>query len=537
MKKVVSLLLGIIMVLCYSVPAFAAEGEVGDLPLSDNSATTITEQESETEPEQPTVPVTVSTLDELKAAIAAAPNVETIYIENCIMISDETISTEKIITLARADEYTGDLIVLGNNGGISGFTFYDTRDFSNTVTVGIDAENTMIERCIFSGNDNSLTCFVGVYGSVSVVNCYFADGGFAINNTNTATATVRDCTVVGVSLPDGESPVLNNGTMTIEHTNIYQNTSGVLNNGNLTVSGCEIADNISTGGFDIDNRGILSISGDIAGRGFYRTDTGEQMTLPMSEYSDPITLVCLTEEQASEYFAPPTPPDEETTPTPEPTPEPDEEEPTPTPEPTPDPDEETDDTPPSRPSRPTQPDTEQEPVTEPEVTPVFVCGDAVIDVSRSIVLLGYGDGLLHLEDYLTRGQMATIIYRLLDDETLEKYDTAESAFSDVPNDSWCCRYVATVAKAGIVVGIGDGNYNPDGRLAWAHILTVLTRFVTVEDYNLQFVQYDGWALKSVQTAVALGWIEDTANFNPNAPITRGEFTDLVNGVLALYQII
>ena len=74
-------------------------------------------------------------------------------------------------------------------------------------------------------------------------------------------------------------------------------------------------------------------------------------------------------------------------------------------------------------------------------------------------------------------------------------------------------------------------------MTWAHILTVLTRFVTAQDYALQSIRYDGWALKSVKTAVALGWIEDTANFNPNAPITRGEFTDLVNGALALYQTI
>ena len=542
MKRLLSTILALTLLCSMSIPAFAAEGEMSAPPMSDNSVQTDVEQE----PDQPAAPITVSTLDELKSAIAAAPNVATIYIDNCIMISDETVSTEKIITLARTDGYAGDLISLGSNGGISGFTFYDTRDFSNTIIVGVDAENAMIERCIFSGSENALTWFICVCGSASVVNCYFADGGFAIQNTDIGTVTVRDCTVVGVSLPDGESPVLNNGTMTMEHTNVYQNTSGVLNNGNLTVNGCEIADNISTGGVDIDNRGTLSISADTANRGFYKTDIGEEVTLPLSEYSDPAMFVCLTEEQAKEYFAPPTTPDEEPTPTPEPTPEPDVEEPTttpeptPEPEPTPDPGEDDNYTPPSRPSRPSrpaQPTTEKEPVTEQDAAPVFACGDAVIDVSRSVVLQGYGDGLLHLEDYLTRGQMATIIYRLLDDDTLEKYDTADSVFSDVPKDSWCCRYVSTIANAGIVAGIGNGNFSPNSRLTWAHILTVLTRFVTAQDYALQSIRYDGWALKSVKTAVALGWIEDTANFNPNAPITRGEFTDLVNGVLALYQAI
>lgn len=169
--------------------------------------------------------------------------------------------------------------------------------------------------------------------------------------------------------------------------------------------------------------------------------------------------------------------------------------------------------------------------------PVFACGNAVIDVSRSVVLEGYSDGLLHLEDSLTRAQMATIIYRLLDADTLARYDRATSNFTDVSPTAWYSRYVSTIANAGIVSGVGNGCYNPDGKLTWAHILTVLSRFVEPTTYALQNIQYSGWALQSVQTAVALGWIGDYANFNPDAVITRGEFQQLVNGVLSLYQTV
>ena len=41
----------------------------------------------------------------------------------------------------------------------------------------------------------------------------------------------------------------------------------------------------------------------------------------------------------------------------------------------------------------------------------------------------------------------------------------------------------------------------------------------------------------MQTAVALGWIEDSADFDPNAIISRGDFMELVNGVLALYRAV
>ena len=72
-------------------------------------------------------------------------------------------------------------------------------------------------------------------------------------------------------------------------------------------------------------------------------------------------------------------------------------------------------------------------------------------------------------------------------------------------------------------------------MTWAQTITILSRFVEQQDYELQHIQYDGWALNAVQTAVALGWIEDSAEFNPDAIISRGELVQLVNSVLAMYQ--
>lgn len=182
--------------------------------------------------------------------------------------------------------------------------------------------------------------------------------------------------------------------------------------------------------------------------------------------------------------------------------------------------------------RPSKPNT----VTpEPEPAPTLACGDAVIDISRSVVLLGYGDGLLHLEDYLTRAQTAAIIYRLLDETSVEDYDSGDSIFDDVLPEAWYYRYVSTIANAKIVFGTGNGNYSPDAPLTWGHIITVLSRFVEAQEYELQNIQYDGWALNAIKTAVSLRWIEDNVSFDPNSLITRGEFVMFVNSVLETYR--
>ncbi|RKJ41097.1 S-layer homology domain-containing protein [Acutalibacter sp. 1XD8-33] len=194
---------------------------------------------------------------------------------------------------------------------------------------------------------------------------------------------------------------------------------------------------------------------------------------------------------------------------------------------------------PTKPSTGTKPEENSKPQEQPETSaptkPQLACNGAVIDTSRTVVLLGYGDGLLHEDDPLTRAQLATIIYRLLDDDSIAKYSNTELAFTDVAADAWYTTYVKTIQAAGIVNGVGGGRYSPNSYITWSQLITVLTRFVQPQEYILQNIQYSGWAQGAIQTAVALNWIEDNADFTPDAVISRGELVQLVNSVLELYR--
>lgn len=495
MKRVLSVFLTVAMLLCLPVTTFAAEVEESQLSAC-----------------------TVHTLDELKAALDTAADGDSIAIADCIVISDETVSSDKVVKIVRSNGFTGDMFLLGNQGGLSGLTIEDmTADFVNTVTVAIDTENAVIERCSFSGSSANLVMFIVACGNAEITDCTFQTNGcLALSVPVPAAAvTVRNCTITDFTLPSGESVISNRGNLTLEQSKVYGNTSGIMNNGTLAVRASEIYGN---GSSDISNHGSMSLAESSGDRLLYNAATGEPLSLPLSEYTDTATLLFLTEQEAADRFKP----------APEPTPEP-----TPTPTPTPDDSDNDDDTPPvSRPSRPSRPA-----ASKPKPTPALVCGNAVIDLSRSVVLQGYGDGLLHLEDSLTRAQMATILYRLLDEKSIAEYEAAEAAFTDVPADMWCSRYISTIAKAGIVAGVGNGCFYPNDKLTWAQILTVLSRFTEPKACALQHIQYDGWAVEAVQTAVALGWIEDSADFAPNAIISRGEFMQLVNGVLTLYRAV
>ncbi len=57
-------------------------------------------------------------------------------------------------------------------------------------------------------------------------------------------------------------------------------------------------------------------------------------------------------------------------------------------------------------------------------------------------------------------------------------------FTDVAADAWYTPYVNAIGMAGIVNGVGDGMYDPDGTVTWAQIITILTRFVESESCEL-----------------------------------------------------
>lgn len=563
MKRMLSMTIALALVLSLATTAFATEG--GEQP-------------------QEETPVVVSTLEELQAAVTAAEGGDTIAVSAEIMLDGVALETDKDITLVRADTYeSGSFFRLKNGALISGFTIENYKS-STTVVCESSAE---IEDCCFIGDSDSSETFIKLYAlSTSNVVC-ISDSSFsgaaysAIYSKNNVQLTITDCIFSDNRSYTQGGAIRSEGTLILDGCTINDNYAvsggGVYCSGELTITDCQFSGNQIQNekfGTDILSFGTLSITDDPQnGAGYYEESTGEKVVLPLSDFTNTAKLIYLTDEQAAEYFAPEEPDDPDDTEdneqnggednsNPE---EPDEgepENPTETPsEPPEQPDngddgdnpaeqpitpEEPQDKPDSgddddddyeppvyRPIRPTRP---VEPEPQPEPAPTLKCNNAVIDTSRSVVLLGYGDGLLHEDDPLTRAQLATIVYRLLDDDSIAQYDTDGAAqFNDVASDAWYYRYVQTINRAGIVLGVGEGTYAPNGLVTWAQTITILSRFVEPLDYELQHIQYDGWAVDAVQTAVALGWITDSAEFDPDDIISRGALVQLVNGILEQYR--
>lgn len=544
MKKMLSLLLVFTLVLSMATSAFAAEGtDCGEQPQ---------DQEDQTAP-------TVSTLEELQAAIAAAKDGDTIAISEEITLDAVTLETNKRIVIIRSDTYpSGTLIRLYNGAKISGFIFEEPTD-STIICVSSWETAIEIKNCQFIGNSMNTQSFINAYGGINYPNqvkidsCYF-DGATksAIVCTNGLTLTITDSALTNNSSSTPGGAIYSGGTLMLNNCIITDNHAvaggGIYCNGNLTLTNCQFSGNEVENkmyGTDILSLGTLSITDEqVDGAGYYEESTGEKVTLPLTDYANVAKLIYLTDEQAAEYFAPEEPDNPgdtegneqnggEDNSNPD---EPDESEPdnpaeTPS-EPQDKPDSSDDDYEPPvyrpvRPTKPVKPD--------PQPAPALICNSAVIDTSRSIKLQGYADGLIHEDDPLSRAQMATIVYRLLDDESVAALSVPSRSFTDVDASAWYAPSVLALADAGVVGGTGNGYFAPDSPTTWAQLLTVLGRFVEQQECALQHIRYDGWARPAIETAVALGWIEDSAEIVPDDVITRGAAVNLINMVLKQYR--
>ncbi|MCD8036012.1 MAG: S-layer homology domain-containing protein, partial [Clostridiales bacterium] len=148
---------------------------------------------------------------------------------------------------------------------------------------------------------------------------------------------------------------------------------------------------------------------------------------------------------------------------------------------------------------------------------------------------GYPDGTVRPNANITRAEVATIFYRLLDDDTRNAYYSTYSTFDDVDSSQWYLKVVATLTNAGILHGdAGSNTFRPDDNITRAEFATVVSFFdeivYTDED---AFSDISGhWANLYINSAYQKGWVVGyNGRYNPDTAITRAEAITLINNVL------
>ncbi|MGG6314288.1 S-layer homology domain-containing protein [Paenibacillus macerans] len=148
---------------------------------------------------------------------------------------------------------------------------------------------------------------------------------------------------------------------------------------------------------------------------------------------------------------------------------------------------------------------------------------------------GYPDGTVKPLNNITREEVATIFYRLLDDESRSAYLKSGTALSDVEATRWSNKYISTMENAGVVTGYPNGTFKPGQYITRAEFAAIASRFDKLDErQNGMFSDIQGhWAEKYIASAANKGWINGYTDgtFKPDQYITRAEAAKFINSVL------
>ncbi|MCM1149308.1 MAG: S-layer homology domain-containing protein [Butyricicoccus sp.] len=149
--------------------------------------------------------------------------------------------------------------------------------------------------------------------------------------------------------------------------------------------------------------------------------------------------------------------------------------------------------------------------------------------SRGIIS-GMGGGLFCPDETMTRAQFAAITVR-----ALGLTPKANDKFSDVSADAWYAAYVGAASDYGIITGVGNGKFNPDGTITKQEAAVMAARAaklcgmdteldtVSVRDVLAQFgdyVQTPEWARQGLAFCYAQDILDDSGTVIDGTDVVR-----------------
>jgi len=148
-------------------------------------------------------------------------------------------------------------------------------------------------------------------------------------------------------------------------------------------------------------------------------------------------------------------------------------------------------------------------------------------------LIGDDQSYIRPLDNITRAEVATVLFRLLD-STYRKYNwTTTNLFSDVYRNAWYNTAVSTIYAIGLLDGLSDGSFYPYASMTRAEFASLVAGLfsldsVAIEDAFLDIS--DSWARDAINLLAAAHILQvpEDRLFRPQAFISRGEVAAIIN---------
>ncbi|MGM9562639.1 MAG: leucine-rich repeat protein [Faecousia sp.] len=151
--------------------------------------------------------------------------------------------------------------------------------------------------------------------------------------------------------------------------------------------------------------------------------------------------------------------------------------------------------------------------------------DAVEYAVTNGLMKGVGNGKFDPEGSMTRAMLVTVLWRY-EGEPAE----GENTFIDVPDGTWYTEAVAWAAANGVVGGVGNGKFEPEGNITREQMATILFRYAQKKGIDTSkrgelsgfpdSGKVSSWAKDAMQWAVA----EDIINGSDGKLLPQGNAT-------------
>ena len=167
--------------------------------------------------------------------------------------------------------------------------------------------------------------------------------------------------------------------------------------------------------------------------------------------------------------------------------------------------------------------------------------------SRGIIN-GMGQGTFMPNKTMTRAEFAAIVTRALG---LAAKDT--KVFSDVPSSKWYAGYIGTANSSGIVNGVGNGKFNPEGTITRQEAAAMVARAAKLcgldtamdaaatRDMLAQFGDYRSvasWAKEPMAFCYSANILDQSdLNIEPTKAILRCEIAQMLYNMLTAAELI
>ena len=137
---------------------------------------------------------------------------------------------------------------------------------------------------------------------------------------------------------------------------------------------------------------------------------------------------------------------------------------------------------------------------------------------------------------MSRAMAVTVLYRLAGSQSV----SGAAAFSDVPSGDWYSDAVAWAASLGVVNGVGDGEFSPNGNITRQDLAVILARYADIFGIELPQIrdasdfadadEISGYAADAVRELYTSGIVNGKGDgvFDPKGNATRAEVAAMLH---------